>query len=54
MIEEAKPEPISIHTLLNDEALAKVKAYALTVREEGEPMNEEGAASYIRYMAFLK
>lgn len=44
LIEEAKPEPISIHTLLNDEALAKVKSYALTVREEGEPMNEEGAA----------
>ena len=44
LIEEAKPEPISIHSLLNDEALAKVKAYALTVREEGEPMNEEGVA----------
>ena len=44
LIEEAKPEPISIYTLLNDEALDKVKSYALTLREEGEPMNEEGAA----------
>ena len=44
LIEEAKPEPISIHSLLNDEALAKVKDYALTVREEGNPMNEDGAA----------
>ena len=33
--------------LLNDEALAKVKSYALTLREEGEPMNEEGAAPRI-------
>ena len=44
LIEEAKPEPIAIHTLLDDEALGKVKSYALTLREEGEPMNEEGAA----------
>ena len=44
LIEEAKTEPISIHSLLNDEALAKVKSYALTLREEGDPMNEEGAA----------
>ena len=44
LIEEAKPEPIAIHTLLDDEALSKVKSYALTLREEGEPMNEDGAA----------
>ena len=44
LIEEAKPELISIHTLLNDEALDKVKGYALMLREEGEPMNKDGAA----------
>lgn len=44
LIEEAKLEPISIHTLLNDEALARVKSYALMLREEGEPMNKDGAA----------
>lgn len=44
LIEEAKPELISIHTLLNDEALDKVKGYALMLREQGEPMNKDGAA----------
>lgn len=44
LIEEAKPELISIHTLLNDEALARVKSYALMLREQGEPMNKDAAA----------
>ena len=48
LIEEAKPEPISIHTLLNDEALSKVKQYALSLKAEGETINEEGAALIYR------
>lgn len=48
LIEEAKLEPISIHTLLNDEALSKVKQYVLSLKAEGESMNEEGAALIYR------
>ena len=44
LIKEATPEPITIHSVLNDDQLSKVKQYALTLKVDGEHMGQDEIA----------